>query len=88
MSGVVSPYSGRVATSTWRSTAPSVHSTIRESADGECSPMSLWRSSGCNGMKSVSTTVPVGVRKRVRSTMVSSTYSRVTSAGPRGRIDQ
>jgi len=35
INGVVSPYSGRTASSTRTSTWPSVHSTMRAIADGE-----------------------------------------------------
>ena len=50
--------------------------------------MSLWRSSGCSGMKSVSVALPSGVSNRVSSTIVSSTYPLDRRRRPEERIDQ
>ena len=59
------------------------------SPDGECRPMSLWRSSACSGMKSVSRDrAGRGAERGLEHHRVLDVLARWPRPAPRGRIDQ
>ncbi len=88
ISGLMSPYSGRGASSMTISTSPSTPSSARSSSCGASKPRSWPRWPSAAAMTSISRTVPVPVVNAVSIASEPGRYRRSTSNAPVGRIDQ